>query len=100
MASRSPGKGPEQARQRDIRHRNEHAGREPRCGTLLGWRDADSRILGKIKKRVWIREGDVVIVVPWEFQNEKADVVWRYTGPQVDGWKEKASCDTITLITS
>jgi translation initiation factor 1A len=23
-------------------------------------------------------------VVPWDFQDEKADVVWRYTGPQVD----------------
>ena len=46
------------------------------------------RIPGKIKKRIWIREGDVVIVVPWEFQNEKADVVWRYTQPQVN-WLEK-----------
>jgi translation initiation factor 1A len=42
------------------------------------------RIPGKIKKRVWIREGDTVIVVPWEFQTEKADVIWRYTGPQAD----------------
>jgi translation initiation factor 1A len=46
------------------------------------------RIPGKIKKRIWIREGDVVIVVPWDFQNEKADVIWRYTQPQVD-WLEK-----------
>ncbi len=46
------------------------------------------RIPGKMKKRIWIREGDVVIVVPWEFQNEKGDVVWRYTGPQVN-WLEK-----------
>ncbi len=43
-----------------------------------------ARIPGKLKKRVWIREGDVVIIVPWEFQTEKADVVWRYTGPQVN----------------
>ncbi|WP_174591031.1 translation initiation factor eIF-1A [Methanocella conradii] len=46
------------------------------------------RIPGKLKKRIWIREGDVVIVVPWEFQNEKGDVVWRYTGPQVN-WLER-----------
>ncbi len=46
------------------------------------------RIPGKIKKRIWIREGDVVIVVPWEFQTEKADVIWRYTQPQVD-WLQK-----------
>ena len=41
-----------------------------------------------MKKKTWIREGDVVIVVPWEFQNEKADVIWKYTRPQVD-WLER-----------
>jgi len=43
-----------------------------------------ARIPGKMKKRIWIRQGDIVIVVPWSFQDEKADVVWRYTAPQVD----------------
>ncbi|HWR26096.1 MAG TPA: translation initiation factor eIF-1A [Methanosarcina sp.] len=46
------------------------------------------RIPGSMKKKTWIREGDVVIVVPWEFQNEKADVIWKYTRPQVD-WLER-----------
>jgi len=43
-----------------------------------------ARIPGKMKKRIWIREGDVVIIIPWSFQDEKADVVWRYTAPQAD----------------
>lgn len=42
------------------------------------------RIKGKIKKRVWIREGDVLIVVPWDFQDEKCDIIYRYTKPQVE----------------
>ena len=46
------------------------------------------RIRGKMKKRTWVREGDVVIVVPWDFQDEKGDVIWRYTGPQAD-WLQK-----------
>jgi len=33
---------------------------------------------------MWIREGDVVIVVPWAFQDEKADVKWRYWGQHVE----------------
>ena len=41
------------------------------------------RIRGKMKKRVWIREGDVLIVVPWSFQDEKCDIFYRYTKPQV-----------------
>ena len=36
------------------------------------------RIPGKLRKRVWIREGDLVIVRLWDFQPSKADVVWRY----------------------
>ena len=42
------------------------------------------RIKGKIKKRVWIREGDILIVVPWDFQDEKCDIIYRYTKPQVE----------------
>ena len=47
-----------------------------------------TRIPGKMKKRVWIHDGDVIIVVPWSFQNEKADIIWKYTGPQVN-WLER-----------
>ncbi|ATZ61015.2 MAG: translation initiation factor eIF-1A [Methanosarcinales archaeon Met12] len=47
-----------------------------------------ARIPGKMKKRSWIREDDVVIVIPWSFQDAKADVIWRYTGPQVS-WLQR-----------
>ncbi len=43
-----------------------------------------ARIPGKMKRRMWIREGDLVIVKPWDFQAEKADVVWRYTKTQAE----------------
>ncbi len=41
-----------------------------------------ARIPGKIKRRMWIKEGDLVIIRPWEFQDEKADVIYRYTRTQ------------------
>jgi translation initiation factor 1A len=37
------------------------------------------RIPGKLKKRMWIREGDLLIVRVWEFQDEKCDIRHRYT---------------------
>ena len=40
------------------------------------------RIPGKIRKRMWIREGDLLIVKPWEFQADKADIMYRYTKTQ------------------
>jgi len=42
------------------------------------------RIKGKIKKKIWIREGDILIVIPWSFQDDKCDIIYRYTGPQVE----------------
>jgi translation initiation factor 1A len=43
-----------------------------------------ARIPGKMKRRMWIREGDLVIIKPWEFQQDKADIVWRYTKTQAE----------------
>jgi len=42
------------------------------------------RIPGKLLKKVWIREHDVIIVRLWDFQPTKGDVVWRYLGNQVE----------------
>ena len=48
------------------------------------------RIRGKMKRRVWIREGDIVIISPWDFQSDKrGDVVWRYTHGQADTLRRK-----------
>jgi len=41
------------------------------------------RIPGKLRRRVWIRVGDLVVIKPWEIEpNKKADIVWRYTKTQ------------------
>ena len=47
------------------------------------------RIPGKMRKKVWLREGDVVIVKLWEIQKSRADVVWRFFGPQVEQLRRK-----------
>jgi translation initiation factor 1A len=47
------------------------------------------RIRGKLKRRVWIREGDIVLVSPWDFQSDKrGDIFWRYRRNQSD-WLRK-----------
>lgn len=48
------------------------------------------RIRGKIKRRVWIRERDIVLVSPWDFQSDKrGDVIWRYTRAQAELLRRK-----------
>tara|TARA_B100000003_G_scaffold32441_2_gene26463 strand:- start:8788 stop:9306 length:519 start_codon:yes stop_codon:yes gene_type:complete len=41
-----------------------------------------SRIPGKMRRRQWVREGDLIVIQPWEFQDEKANVCMRYTKTQ------------------
>jgi translation initiation factor 1A len=47
------------------------------------------RIPGKIRKRIWIKEGNIVLIEPWQVQaHERGDIMWRYTNQQAD-WLEK-----------
>ncbi len=49
------------------------------------------RIKGKMKRRAWIRVGDIVIVSPWDFQSDKrGDIVYRYRPNQLD-WLRRNS---------
>ncbi len=40
------------------------------------------RITGKMKKKMWIREGDLLILRPWGFQEGKTDILFRYSRTQ------------------
>ncbi|MBN1245123.1 translation initiation factor IF-1A, partial [Candidatus Bathyarchaeota archaeon] len=43
------------------------------------------RVRGKLKRRVWVREGDVVLVSPWDFQSDtRGDIFWRYRRNQTE----------------
>ena len=47
------------------------------------------RIRGKLRRRIWIRENDIVIIAPWDFKpTERGDILWRFTLPQVDWLKQ------------
>jgi translation initiation factor 1A len=48
------------------------------------------RIRGKMKRRVWIRQGDIVLVSPWDFQSDKrGDIIWRYKRNQAEWLRKK-----------
>jgi translation initiation factor 1A len=47
------------------------------------------RIRGKFKRKIWIRDNDIVIIAPWDFkQAERGDILWRFTLPQTDWLKQ------------
>ncbi len=48
------------------------------------------RIPGRLTRKLWVREGDVVLVEPWEFGgDDKGDVIFKYRHAQVDWLKKK-----------
>ena len=47
------------------------------------------RIPGKIKKRMWIREGDLLIISIWDFEPSKCDVKFRYTKTQASNLSKR-----------
>jgi len=47
------------------------------------------RVPGRLRRKLWLRPGDVVIIEPWEFDNTKADVLFKYRPNQIAWLKNK-----------
>ena len=56
------------------------------------------RIPGRLKRRLWVRENDILIVEPWEFSGEdKGDILYKYTPTQVVFLKNKGYLKKIEM---
>ncbi len=54
------------------------------------------RIPGRLKRSLWVRENDIVIVEPWEFGgDEKGDIIFKYRPVQVKWLKKKGYLDEL-----
>lgn len=60
-------------------------------------KERQCRIPGKMRKRVWVRENDVVVVKVWDFQPSKGDITWRYIGNQVGWLKRKGMLEKLPV---
>jgi len=56
----------------------------------LDGKERNCRIPGARRRGLWIRPGDIVIVVPWEFNGDtRGDLIYKYTPAQVGVLKRK-----------
>jgi translation initiation factor 1A len=55
------------------------------------------RIPGRMKYRNWINEGDVVLVEPWDWQDEKANIEWSYSDEDADQLRREGHVDAATF---
>lgn len=54
----------------------------------LDGKTRNCRVPGRLKRRLWLRPGDVVIVEPWELDKDRADIIFKYRPNQV-AWLKK-----------
>ena len=51
----------------------------------LDGKTRNCRIPGRLKRKLWVREGDLVLVQPWEFEGDKkGDIIFKYRPIQVN----------------
>jgi len=56
------------------------------------------RIPGRLRKRVWVRTGDLILIEPWKVQgNERGDIIFRYTSTQANWLKRKGFVKSISI---
>ncbi len=54
----------------------------------LDGKSRNCRVPGRLKRALWLRPNDVVIVELWEFDKDKADVIFKYRPNQIE-WLKK-----------
>ena len=48
------------------------------------------RIPGRLTRKLWVRDGDIVIAEPWEFGGDgKGDILYKYTPTQLSFLRRK-----------
>ena len=55
------------------------------------------RIPGRLKRHLWVREGDTILVEPWEFGGDgKGDIIFKYKPIQVNWLKKRGYLDNLS----
>eukprot|EP00168_Porphyra_purpurea_P020677 TRINITY_DN879_c0_g1_i1.p2 TRINITY_DN879_c0_g1~~TRINITY_DN879_c0_g1_i1.p2 ORF type:complete len:134 (+),score=67.87 TRINITY_DN879_c0_g1_i1:140-541(+) len=55
-------------------------------------------IRGKLRKKVWVNAGDIVLIGLREYQDEKADIILKYTADEARSLKQYGEIPDTTTI--
>lgn len=64
-----------------------HGGNKMKVNCLDG-KERNCRVPGRLKRKLWLRPDEIVIIEPWELDNEKGDVIFKYSLNQIE-WLKK-----------
>lgn len=57
--------------------------------SCLDGKTRNCRVPGRLKRALWLRPNDVVIIEPWELDENKGDVIFKYRLNQIEWLKNK-----------
>lgn len=64
--------------------------------SCLDGKTRNCRVPGRLKRALWLRPGDVVLIEPWELDEEKGDVIFKYPSNQIEWLKKNGYLETET----
>jgi translation initiation factor 1A len=70
-----------------------YGGNKMRISCVDG-KDRNCRVPGRLKRRLWLRPGDVVIVEPWELDNSRGDILLKYKPNQISWLRKNGHLDS------
>lgn len=57
-----------------------------------------ARVPGRVKKFLWIREGDIVLLQPWELEEGRADLIYKYKPNEVKVLEKKGMLSNLENV--
>jgi translation initiation factor 1A len=60
----------------------------------LDGKTRNCRVPGRLRRKLWLRPGDVVIIELWELDKNKGDVIFKYRPNQIEWLKKKGYLKT------
>ena len=62
--------------------------------SCLDGKKRNCRVPGRLRRKLWLRPNDVVIVEMWELDKDKGDVIYKYRPNQVEWLKQNGYLKT------
>ena len=47
------------------------------------------RVPGRYRRRLWLRPKDIIMIVPWEFDDKKGDIIYKYNSSEINQLKKR-----------
>jgi len=58
-------------------------------------KERNCRIPGALRRKLWVREGNIVLIEPWELDNDKGNVIFQYNPTAVQWLRKRGFLDKL-----